>query len=289
MRGQRIQGGQSFLSALTEFMKLRQRSEFRLHFLDSDHGRVGVFAGLAGHLSDCRVVLGERGRQRANLIELALDGVGHGDRLRDLGFGRPQLTAKIFEGRALSFQRVEARLRLLRLGRELLHRFAMLVQLTIGPERLLHRLFRLPGGFLQRLDPVVDEVKLLRALVQRAQPPGDVVEPSRKAGGLVGHLLQRLPNRQQSRAVRRQRGEHRAESAALFTRHRDKHFEFGGLLLNDLAVPACDVFEGIQHESLPYSRPNLCNIRAALTAGVACGRAASREMRRYSRRGFYPK
>ena len=181
------------------------------------------------------------------MIELALERRRLAERLLDVVLRLAQLAAQLFERRALFLERVEARLRLQRLRRELLHGFAVLLQLPVLPDRLLRRLLRLAGGILQHADALVDLVEVARPIVERAEPLGDVVETRRDAGRLVADLLQRFADGRQLRAARRQGGEHGAQRAPFLARRGDEQLEFSALLLHELALAAGDVLEGVQH------------------------------------------
>src|SRR5262249_41244705 len=246
--GERVQSGQTLLGALAQLVEPRERPELRLDFLNRRHRGRRVLARLARRLADLRVVLRERRRDRADLIEIGLERAGAAERLLHFGLGLLQLTAQLLERRALFLQRVERGLRAERLRRQVLDRFAMLLQLAVGSERLARRLLRLLGLLLERIDPRVDLLELARAIVERREPSSDVAEPRRHAGRLLRDLLERLAERGQLRAARGERRQHRADGAALLASRRNQRFELVGLLLNELGLAATsDVLEGVQH------------------------------------------
>src|SRR5581483_3192695 len=121
----------------------------------------------------------------------------------------------------------------------------MLLQLAVRSDGLLRRLFRLPRGFLQGLDSLVDLFQALRAIVELGDAPGQIVEPRRDRGRLFGDLLERFAERRELRAPGRQRGQHRADGAALFAGGRDEAIEVLALFLNELALVAREGFEGV--------------------------------------------
>src|SRR5919201_664137 len=103
----------------------------------------------------------------------------------------------------------------------MLHRFTMLLQLAVGAKRLLRRLLRLTCRILERLDSSVE-----------------LFEVRRHAGGAIRYLLERFAERSQLGAASGQRGQHRADGAALLASRGDQQLEFIGLLLNELAFAA---------------------------------------------------
>ncbi len=64
-------------------------------------------------------------------------------------------------------------------------------------------------------------------------------------GRLLRHLLERLAHRRQLGAASRQRVQHLAERATLFTRGRDELFEFVGVLLRRFSTG--HVLQGFKH------------------------------------------
>src|ERR1700674_3337755 len=129
----------------------------------------------------------------------------------------------------------------------MLHGLAMLLKLAVGPQRLLGGLFGLARRLLERLNASLDLFDLLGAVVKRGQALADLVEPRCDTGRLFGHLVERLAERHQLRTARGQRGQHRADGAALLPRRRNEHLELFGLLLNQLALAAGQALEGVQH------------------------------------------
>ena len=77
-----------------------------------------------------------------------------------------------------------------RLRRELLDRLAMLLELAIGPDRLLDALLRLLGGILEILDMPVELFKLAGAAVERGEALADLLELRRHASHLLGDVLE---------------------------------------------------------------------------------------------------
>src|SRR5438876_12220337 len=118
----------------------------------------------------------------------------------------------------------------------MLHRLAMLLQLTVGTQRSLRRLLRLTRRVLERLDSPVELFELLAVLVERLEALGDLVEPRRYAGGAIGHLLERFAERRKLGAAGGQRRQHRADGAAFLAGRGDQQLEFIGLFLNELAL-----------------------------------------------------
>jgi len=92
-------------------------------------------------------------------------------------------------------------------------------------------------------------------IVERAQALGDLVEARRHAAGLLRHLLERLAERGQLGAARRQRRQHCADGAPLFARGGNEHLQLIGLFLYQLAFAAAGhAFEGVQHVCRSQSR-----------------------------------
>src|SRR5882724_4276264 len=107
----------------------------------------------------------------------------------------------------------------------------MLAELAVRADGLFGRLLGLTGRVLERLNLLVDFVELPGPLVQRRETPRDLIELRRRAGRLLGELLERLAHRRELGAARRERVEHLAQGAALFACRRDQLFEFVSALL----------------------------------------------------------
>src|SRR5438128_497544 len=133
----------------------------------------------------------------------------------------------------------------------MLHRFPVLLQLSIWPDRLLRRLLGLVRRFFQRLDAFVDLFQLFRAIAERGEALADVVEPRGDGGRFFGDVLERFAERGELGAARGERGQHGADGAALFARRGDERLQLICLLLDELASAAGDVLEGVQHVWLP--------------------------------------
>ena len=188
--GERVQRCQSLFGALAQLVQPRKRSKLVLHFLDGRHRRGRVLARGARSVADLVVILRQRRGNEPDLIEVGPERRRVGNRLLHVVLGLAKLGAHLFEGGAFLLQRVDRRLRLQRLGREMLHRLAVLLQLAVRTDGFLRRLLRLSGGFLQRLDALVDFGQLLGAIVERRKPRCDVIEPRGDAGRRVGHLFE---------------------------------------------------------------------------------------------------
>ena len=253
--GQGVERRQALFGAAAQLVELDQRPELGLNLLHHRHGGARVLARFARGVADFPVVLRQRGRGRPDLIELALERAGLAHRLLDLGLRRAELRAQLLERRPLFFQRFDRRLCLERLGRELLDGLAMLLQLAVWPDGPLRNLFGLGRGFLQRLNPLVELLDLLGPIVERAEPAADFVEPGHDRRRLVGDLLERLGERGQLRAARRQRREHGADGAALFARGGDEQLELGRLFFDHLALVAGQILERIKHGRLSTPDP----------------------------------
>ena len=91
--GERVERREPLFGALAQLVEPRQRSELVLDLLDRRHRRGRVFARFARGLADLGVVLRERRRRRADLIELALERAGLPQRLLDLGLA-PRAAAR---------------------------------------------------------------------------------------------------------------------------------------------------------------------------------------------------
>src|SRR5205814_450803 len=243
--GERVERREPLLGVLAQLVQPRERTELRLDFLHRRHRGGRVFTRLARDLADLRVILGERRRALADVIELALERARLREGLLHLAVGLLQLAAELVERRSLLLLRFERRLRAERLRREVLHRLAVLLQLAVRPERLLRRLLRLPGRLLQPFDAPIDLLELAGPLVERREPLRDLVEHRGDAARLLGHLLERLPERRELRAAGGQRGQHGADGAALLARGRNQPFQLVALLLYELALAAGHVLEGV--------------------------------------------
>ena len=90
----------------------------------------------------------------------------------------------------LDFQRIEARVCLLRLRREVLDGLTVFRQLAVGAERALHGLLCLSGGVLQALDVLVEGLQVAGAAVERAETLADLVELCRDVGHLPVDMLE---------------------------------------------------------------------------------------------------
>ena len=210
---------------------MRERLELRLDLFGDGHGGRRILARLARRIAELAVVLRQRRRRRANLFEVALQRPRLPHRVLDLVFRRAQLRPQLVEGRAFFLQRVERRLRLQRLRRQLLDGLTVFAQLSVGADGLFGGLLRLPCRLFERLNSLVDVLELPGALVERRQPARDFVEPRRRGGRLLRHLLERLAHGHELRTARLQRHEHLGDCSALFARGGDQPFEFlGGFL-----------------------------------------------------------
>ena len=114
--GQRVERREPLFGVLAELVQLCERAHALLDVLDRFHRRAAVFARFARHLADAGVVLAEDRGGGAHLLELGLQRAGGIERLLEIALRLPQLRSQIFERRALLLQRVEAGLRLERLG-----------------------------------------------------------------------------------------------------------------------------------------------------------------------------
>jgi hypothetical protein len=245
--GEDVQPCEPLFSALAQLVELRERHELLLDVLHRRHCGRRVLARFAGGLADLAVVLRQRRGRRADLLQLGLDRSRLRRRLLDLAFRCPELAAKLFEQGALLFERVQRGLRLQRLGRQVLDRFAMFLKLAVRADRLLRGQLRLPRRVLQGLDALVDLLQLLPVFVERRDSLRDLVKLRRGARRLLHHLLERLADRRELGAARRQRGQHRAEGAALFARGDDEILQLVDLLLDLFVLAACHAPERVQH------------------------------------------
>ena len=251
--GERVERGQPLLGAAAEVLQLRERAELRFDFLDHRHRRRRCVARLARGVAQLGVVLGQRRRRLANLLQLALQHAGLADRLLRFHVRGAQLRAQFFECRPLLLERLDRRLRLQRLRRQLQHRLAMLLQLAVRSNRPLGRLLGLLRGRPQRLDARVEVRDLLRSIVEAVEPLLDAVEPRCHRRGHLHRLLHRVRERRQLGAARGERRQHRADRAAFLAGGRDQQFELGRLLLDRLAlVGAADMF--LMASAMSHSR-----------------------------------
>ena len=136
----------------------------------------------------------------------------------------------------------------------MLHAFAILVKLAVGPDRFLRGLLRLTCRFLERANPFVHFVQPPGLLVERGQSRHDLIERAADYGSPPGDVVERLAERRQFRRATVQRGEHRVQGAALFARGGNQALEIVALLLRVLALAAGEVLQRIEHGSLPLAK-----------------------------------
>src|SRR5262249_8640799 len=144
-------------------------------------------------------------------------------------------------------------------------RFAVPAELAVRPDGVLCGLFSLARGVFECLDSLVDFLELLRAVVERRQAPGDLVEPCGDGRGVVGHLLERLAERRELRASRGERREHGADGAALLTCRRAELVEGLRLVLRGFAAP--ERLESVEHDLIPALMKKLGPVGIATIGG----------------------
>jgi hypothetical protein len=249
---ERVERGEPLLGALAQRVQLLQGNQLLLEILHGPHRGAGVLARFARGLADLRVVLRQRRRDTADLIELPLQRHRRGERRLCFGLRVAQLTAQLLQRRIFFAQRIEAGLRLQRLRGQLLHRFTMLAEVAVWTDGLQRRVFDPLEHLVQRLDPSVERIEQLRLGVDSRQTLGDFVETRRHARRLLVDLFDGLAERRELRPARRERRDHRAQRAALLARSRDQCLEVGGLRL-DLFAATADVLERVQHLKSPQN------------------------------------
>ena len=161
--GERVQRGEALFGVLAELLQLHQRAELLLDFLDRFGRRGRIILRLARRFANALELGGQLRADGANRIELAFQRADGLDRLDDFHRRRLQLRAQIVELRALLAERLDGRLVLERLRRQLIHRQAMLLQLAVGRGDLLGDALRFVDLVEHRGNALLD---LLEALAR---------------------------------------------------------------------------------------------------------------------------
>jgi hypothetical protein len=179
----------------------------------------------------------------ANGIELALQCGDAFDRLRHFRGRDFQERAQIFERAAFLAEGFDGGLVFEGLRRQLAHRKAMLLQLTVGrrdlfgdPLGLMH-LFEQPG------DALLDLLDAAGTIFVAADLLAEVVEAFQRGVGLLADLVERLAGLRQLRRSARHLRQHGAEHRPFFPGLGDERLE---LVLLRLLV-ACGAEKCVKH------------------------------------------